>query len=101
MVSAPANTAWFLARDNLQLLVEALAANGREVIAPTVRDGAVVLAAVSSAHELPRGVGVENPPGRAQLIERDDQRVFDQPPGPTSWKRWTFPPRVAQAVWTD
>ena len=102
MVSAPAATAtWFLARDDLQLLVNALGENGREVIAPTVRDGAVVLAHIDSADELPRGIGIDNEPGRARIVQHDDERVFDQPPGPTSWKRWTFPPRVTQAVWTD
>ena len=96
-----AERAYFLARDDLQLLVEALADGGRQVVGPTVHDGAVVLAEITSAAELPTGVGVDNAPGRARLVERGDARVFDQPPGPTSWKRWTFPPRVAQAVWTD
>ena len=48
-----------LDRDGLDALVAALVADGRTVVGPTVRDGAIVLAELDSAAELPYGWGVE------------------------------------------
>ena len=103
MVSPTVTTTqnYFLARADLDHLVQALRADDREVIGPQVRDGALMLGEIRSASELPKGVGADNAPARARLIERNDERVFDQPPGPSSWKGWTFPPRVTQTVWPD
>ena len=98
--AAPAQT-YFLARSHLDLLIQALRADDREVIGPQVRDGAMMLGEVRSVGDLPKGVGAENAAGHARLVERDDDRLFDQPPGPSSWKRWTFPPHVTQTVWPD
>lgn len=93
--------AFFLPRTELAQLLEALHGDGRQVIGPTIRDGAVMLDPIDDVAALPTGWTVDNAPGRARLIERGGTRVFDQPPGPTSWKRWTYPPRVAQIDWTE
>ncbi len=93
--------AYFLPRDSFDLLIQALRTDEREVIGPQLRDGALMLGEIRSGADLPAGVGVRNEPGRATIVERDDQRLFDAPPGPSSWKRWTFPPHVTQAVWPD
>ena len=98
-VSAIEPETWFLPRRRLDELVQALRQGGRDVIGPTVRDGAIMLEPIETASALPSGWGVDNSPGVARLVRRDDERVFDQPPGPTSWKRWTFPPRVTQMAW--
>ncbi len=92
---------FFLRRELVNELIQALAVDDREVIGPRVEDGTIRLGPVSSAADLPRGIGLDNAPGKARLVERGDDRLFDQPPGPDSWKRWTFPARVTQAVWTD
>lgn len=99
MVSAVEPATYFLPRQDLDALVKALAVGGRHVIAPTIRDGAVMLDEIEGAIALPVGWGAETAPGVAHLVQRADQRVFDQPPGPSSWKRWTFPPRVSQLAW--
>ena len=91
----------FLPRADLDRLVDVLRDDGRALIGPRVRDGALMLDEIESVADLPVGVGLVNEPGSARLVQRDDTRVFDQPPGPSSWKRWTFPPRVEQTVWTD
>jgi NAD(P)H-flavin reductase len=91
----------FLARQDLEMLIQALRRDGRQVIGPTIADGAVMLDEIDSVDDLPVAWGVNNAPGRTSLVKRADQRVFDQPPGPSSWKRWTFPPRVAQLAWSD
>ena len=98
---AAAMAAFFLPRSELDRLLLALRAGGRRVIAPTVGDGAIVLAEVESIAELPAGVSAAVSPGRARLVPMGSERLFDAPPGPTSWKRWTFPPRVTQLEWTD
>lgn len=97
----PDQTAYFLPRGDLDLLIQSLRSDDRDVVGPHVRDGALVLDEIESATDLPVGVGALNAPGRSNIVEGDGTRVFDQPPGAMSWKRWTFPPRVTQAVWTD
>jgi len=91
--------AYFLPRAELDRFIAALAAGGREVIGPTVADGTVVLSQVASAAQLPVGAGLDNAPGRSRLVRRADERIFDQPVGPMSWKNFTFPPRVTQVAW--
>ena len=45
------------------------------------------------------GFGIDNAPGRSRLVDRGDGRVFDQPAGQASWKRFTFPARVPSFDW--
>ena len=101
MQTSVADQTFFLPREHVNELITALAADEREVIGPRVADGTIRLGQVSSVDDLPRGIGLDNAPGKARLIERADERLFDAPPGPDSWKRWTFPAHVTQAVWTD
>jgi NAD(P)H-flavin reductase len=101
MVSAVEPQTFFLPRQQLGRLMERLQDGGRQVIGPTVRDGAVMLDEIETADQLPIGWGIDVAPGKARLVKRDDERVFDQPPGPTSWKRWTFPPRLTAYAWND
>ena len=84
----------FLARTDLGALFEALHADGRAVIAPTVQDGAIVYDEISSAADLPIGWRDEQAPGRYRIAHDDSDRAFGYTVGPTSWKRYTFPSRV-------
>jgi formate hydrogenlyase subunit 6/NADH:ubiquinone oxidoreductase subunit I len=83
---------------SLHALVTALRADGRRVIGPTVRDGAIVLAELESADELPYGWGVELAPGEYRLRRRDGgdasaQAAFAHAAGPQSWKTYLHPAR--------
>ena len=89
---------WFLARANLGLLLDVLGEDGRTIIGPTVLDGAVVYAEITSEDDLPAGIGDEQSPGHYSLVSHGDRRVFDYTVGPLSPKRWTFPPIVALNV---
>jgi ferredoxin len=91
-------TAAVLDRAGLGALVRVLAARGRTVIGPTVRDGAIVLAELQSADELPYGWGVELEAGRYRLRRREDGAAFAHSAGPQSWKTYLHPQRVRQ--WT-
>ncbi|GAA2280360.1 4Fe-4S ferredoxin [Streptomyces ruber] len=82
-----------LARTGLDALVQALRARGRTVVGPTVRDGAVVLAELSSAEELPFGWGTRVEAGRYRLVRRADGAAFAHTAGPQSWKTFLHPGR--------
>ncbi|WP_461296908.1 4Fe-4S dicluster domain-containing protein [Streptomyces harbinensis] len=85
-----------LDRTGLGELVRALVRRGRTVVGPTVRDGAIVLAELSSADELPYGWGVELEAGHYRLRRRDDAITFAHSAGPQSWKTFLHPERVRQ-----
>ncbi len=94
---APAAPA-VLDRDGLNALVAALVAQGRTVIGPTVRDGAIVLAELTSADALPYGWGVELDAGRYRLVPREDGAAFAHSAGPQSWKSYLHPSR--ERLWS-
>lgn len=80
--------------DALDRLFDALRERGWEVHGPTVRDGAIVLAPLSSAAALPDGWTDEMAPGRYRL-QRDPQAGrFGYTLAVTPWKRFLFPPDV-------
>ncbi|MFF5497408.1 4Fe-4S dicluster domain-containing protein [Streptomyces aquilus] len=94
VTAAPA----LLDRDGLNALVSALVAQGRTVIGPTVRDGAIVLAELDSADALPFGWGVELDAGRYRLVRRADGAAFAHSAGPQSWKNFLHPAR--ERLWS-
>jgi ferredoxin len=82
----------------LHPLVDALRERGYTVVGPTVRDGAIVLAELTSADALPYGVGVTTGPGTYRLRVREDRAAFGHAAGPQAWKRYLRPPR--SLIWT-
>ncbi|GIJ71555.1 4Fe-4S dicluster domain-containing protein [Virgisporangium ochraceum] len=80
--------------ESLEPLIAVLRADGRQVIGPTVRDGAIVLAEISSAADLPHGWGTALAAGGYRLRRRSDGAAFGHSGGPTSWKRWLHPARI-------
>jgi NAD(P)H-flavin reductase/ferredoxin len=99
-------TAWreaaqvaFLPWDRLDDLLAALRADGRRVIAPVVVDGALKMAPIDLASELPFGWLATSEPGVVRLERRtpDDPRAgraFDHGPAWSGIKPWTFPSRI-------
>jgi sulfhydrogenase subunit beta (sulfur reductase) len=81
-------------RDGFGALLQALIDDGRELIGPTVRDGAIVLDALRGIGDLPRGIGDTQAPGHYRLRERGDDALFGYAASPHSWKRELLPPRV-------
>ncbi|SNT10114.1 4Fe-4S dicluster domain-containing protein [Tropicimonas sediminicola] len=74
-------------------LVAALKDAGWKVIAPVERDGALVLAAIQSAEELPRGRVDRASPGEVRIEDGRPGRWFDHTLPASGWKRWLHPPR--------
>jgi ferredoxin len=76
----------------LDALIGVLRADGYQVVGPTVRDGAIVLADVSGAADLPAGWGVSTEAGTYRLRRRADAANFGHSAGPQSWKKYLHPP---------
>jgi ferredoxin len=97
MTATTAPTA-VLDRNGLDALVAALVAQGRTVVGPTLRDGAIVLSELTSANALPYGWGVELDAGRYRLATREDGAAFAHSAGPQSWKSYLHPSR--ERLWS-
>ncbi|MFI7542471.1 4Fe-4S dicluster domain-containing protein [Actinoplanes sp. NPDC049599] len=78
----------------LPRLFEVLRTRGYTVVGPTVRDGAIVVAELTSAGELPYGIGVDADAGRYRLRDRGDRAAFGHSAGPQSWKSVLHPARA-------
>src|SRR4051812_41497910 len=75
-------------------LLPALVDDGRELVGPRVRDGAIVLDTLRGIDDLPEGIGDHQAPGHYRLRERGDPALFGYAASPQSWKRELLPPRV-------
>jgi ferredoxin len=80
--------------DRLDALIGALQQRGYTVVGPTVHDGAIVYDEIESAADLPVGWTDVQDGGTYRLRRRDDEARFGYAVGPTSWKRFLFPPRI-------
>jgi ferredoxin len=87
-------SSWKLEGADLDQLLELLQDDGRHLIGPTVRDGAIVYERIRGAGDLPSGWTDEQAPGRYRLARRDDAALFGYAVGPHSWKKYLFPPEV-------
>ena len=79
--------------DGFEALLAVLRADGRTLVGPTVRDGAVVLDVIAGLGDLPAGWGDEQGPGRYRLKRRDDEALFGFTTPATSWKPYLHPAR--------
>ncbi|HEX8026403.1 MAG TPA: hypothetical protein VF484_09365, partial [Candidatus Limnocylindrales bacterium] len=88
----------WLPRERLDDLLAGLRRDGRRLVGPTLRDGAIEMAEIETAADLPFGWTASSVPGRVELARADGERAatraFDTG---TAWrgiKPWTFPARV-------
>src|SRR6185369_16425508 len=89
----------FLPAGRLDDLISALRADGRRVVGPVVEDGALKMAEIDRAAELPFGWTARSEPGLVRLQRRAATdpgagRAFDNGPAWSGIKPWTFPSRV-------
>ncbi|WP_290649226.1 4Fe-4S dicluster domain-containing protein [Aquisalimonas sp.] len=87
------STPAILDRKDFDSLLGALRDRGHEVIGPRVRDGAIVYDTVDTAADLPEGWTDEHEGGHYRLKPRTDKALFGYVVGPTSWKKFLFPPQ--------
>ncbi len=83
-----------LAPEALEAIVDALRRRDWRVVAPTVRDEAIVYDEIASAAELPVGWKDVQGPGSYRLERRDDEARFGYAVGPQSWKSELLAPSV-------
>ncbi len=81
----------------LDTLIGTLTKVGYQPIGPKVRDDAVVYEKISSAAELPVGWSDEQEGGHYRLVPGTKGAFFEYLVGPSSWKKYLFPPR--QKLW--
>jgi sulfhydrogenase subunit beta (sulfur reductase) len=91
-MAVASGTTMTLGVEGLDALIASLRGRGYTVIAPSVRDGAIGYQAVTSAAQLPRGVGDEQGPAHYRLRDRGDDARFGFAAAPASWKRHLYPP---------
>lgn len=84
----------FLAKEQLQSLLDELRSRGYCVVGPTVDQQAIVYSELHSVEQLPRGWTDEQSAGQYRLKRRDDEAWFGFVVGPHSWKKYLFPPKT-------
>jgi len=85
-------------RDRFDLFMAALAADGRQVVGPTVADGAVVYDTVETSADLPVGRIDEQEGGHYRLSAPQGEALFGYALGVQGWKRQLFPAK--QHIWS-
>ncbi|MGA9115975.1 MAG: 4Fe-4S dicluster domain-containing protein [Bacteroidota bacterium] len=83
-----------LDKPGLSALFDALKAKDYTIIAPTVREGAIVYDEVAGPGELPEGWTAVQEPGTYRLEKRGDAALFGYAVAPNSWKKFLYPPRL-------
>lgn len=86
--------AWFLAKQDLNVLFDELHRRERTIIGPTIDQDAIVYAQIESVDDLPLGWTEEQRPGSYRLTPTGRNSYFDFTVGPQSWKTFLFPPRI-------
>lgn len=82
-----------LLRDQLDGFITALGQDGREVLGPTIRDGAIQHDVVTSSRDLPVGMGDAQAPGQYRLVPRADAAVFGFTVGAQGLKKFFHAPQ--------
>jgi sulfhydrogenase subunit beta (sulfur reductase) len=83
-----------VARKGIDQLLSTLVEDGYTLIGPRVADQAIVYDQIQTTADLPQGLSDEQEGGQYRIVERADEALFGYNLGPTSWKRFLFPPEV-------
>lgn len=73
-------------------LIDALQESGYTVIGPTIGEKSIVYDEIRSIDDLPIGIGENQNEGTYELVRRQDDALFAYTVGPTTWKKYLFPP---------
>ncbi|MEU7872097.1 4Fe-4S dicluster domain-containing protein [Dactylosporangium sp. NPDC049140] len=83
---------------NLHALFTVLREDGRAIVGPAVRNGAIELVELDDAAQLPYGRRTEVEAGTYRLRPGDPRLAFTHTAGPQSWKQVLHPPR--ERLWS-
>lgn len=78
----------------LDALIATLRDLGHRVVGPVVCDDVIVYDDLTSGSDVPRGVTVDQEPGRWRLHRSDGPERFSWTPAADSWKKFVFPPHT-------
>ena len=84
----------WMAKPDLQGLIDRLRQWGYRVIGPTISQEAVVVAEIASVQELPIGWTDDQEAGHYRIKRTESWNYFDYVVGPHSLKNYLFPPRA-------
>jgi sulfhydrogenase subunit beta (sulfur reductase) len=73
-------------------LIGALQESGYTVVGPTVGEKSIVFDEIRTMDDLPIGIGEHQSAGSYELVQRQDDALFAYTVGPTTWKKYLFPP---------
>ena len=90
--------AQFLQRQDLQMLIDVLVAEGYRCLAPQVHDGAIVYDVLADVSHLPVGVHDQQLPGQYHLKRSQTQRSFAWANGPQALKPLLF--SASEVLWS-
>ena len=79
------------AANKLDDLIKALSRRGYQVMAPRLRDAAIVVGPIESSDQLPRGWTDMQAPARYRVQRRQDEAFFSYSVGAQSWKKYLHP----------
>lgn len=84
--------------DGLRSLLAVLGDDGRQIIAPRLSDGALVLGPIAELEDLPVGLQDEQGGGHYRVVRGQKPALFEYGPGPQGWKRYLYPPE--ERLWS-
>lgn len=86
-----AGQAAVITQAGLQNLIDILREQGFSVVAPVIKDGAIVYGEITRVDQLPTGWTDQQEAGTYRLHRRDDNALFGYNVGPASWKQFFHP----------
>jgi len=81
-------------RKSFDSFFEVLSRRGYEILGPTLRDHAICYDTITSCEDLPIGWTDRQDAGKYRIEKRKDEALFGYVVGPTSWKKFLFPPKL-------
>lgn len=88
------DTNCWIAKEQLQALIDVLQSDDFTVVGPTVDQNAIVYSEIDSVDQLPIGWSETQGPGSYRLQASGGEQFFEFNVGPHSWKRYLFPART-------
>jgi sulfhydrogenase subunit beta (sulfur reductase) len=81
---------FYLNRNVLQALLDAVSSRGYQCIGPTLQDSTIHFQAIDHVQQLPQGLRDQQAPGQYRLSQTDDLRYFAWANGPQGLKPFVF-----------
>ena len=78
--------------DRFPTLIDALQESGYTVVGPTVGEKSIVYDEIQTVDDLPIGFREVQGAGNYELVRGPDNALFAYTVGPTTWKKYLFPP---------